>query len=60
MNNALEEEQETRVSLEEKLETIEESVNELNLISLRNMTVLLLKTISLRKKRLSLVLFMPN
>ena len=30
LNNALEEEQETRVSLEEKLETIEESRNELN------------------------------
>ena len=51
MNNALEEEQETRVSLEEKLETIEESHNELNSKLIKERECALAKYKKLKKEK---------
>ena len=60
LNNALEEEQETRASLEEQLESIEESHNELNSQLIKERDRAIAKYKKLKKKRLSLVLVMTN
>ena len=61
LNNALEEEQEIRVSLEEKLETIEESHDLLvaKLIKEREHALAKIK-VPLKRKRLNLVLVMKD
>ena len=60
LNNALEEEQETRAALEEQLESIEESQNEVNSQIIKERDLVIAKFKKLKKKRSSLRLFMQN